>query len=190
MRYDTYYMHHATRVTQIVATCGLIASVWAAGWITHSALLARCGNARCQSFLDYELTAPLCIIDPACVSPLYSPAASGDVRWMGLESARLSKGQHLTDPLGFTSLALFNLCLLHGLVAATWYWLPRNAVFQHFRRREITYLALPVGSILTAGSWLWQLEFSRRNIELSISVTISLILAGLLGSWLSQRTGT
>jgi hypothetical protein len=122
--------------------------LWGGLFVTQGVLLGRCQDS-CDTFLDFERTDPLCIVDPTCVSPLYKVANSNAQNWSGLAYWRL--GWEREYPQAAKALALPNYVIFMLLaVAATSFVVHR---LTHRRLRRYALLGVFVWVTASAISW-------------------------------------
>src|SRR5581483_10842779 len=88
----------------IVALAALAAVVGL--WLVQAVSLYSCGvsDVDCATFSDFEAHDSFCIIDPACVSPLYNPSTPGIQRWVGAQAWNLGADQQPPDDYDFLAI--------------------------------------------------------------------------------------
>jgi len=158
-------------VTPYVVIASVTFALWAGTLALRIYLLTPCDDQpTCISPLDYYRHDPYCIIDPACVSPLYKPYASGAQDWTGVSGWRLGEGQ--LPPPATRALALPNFAAFLAFMAAI------RAVITFRVRSAVLARMLLFG----VGTWIflevgrWYFQFAGAQFDLLVAPEAVFIL--------------
>jgi hypothetical protein len=158
-------------ITLYVVVVSVTFALWAGTQALRIYLLTPCDNQpTCITPLDYYRHDPYCIVDPACVSPLYRPYANGAQDWTGVFGWRLGEGQ--LPPTATRALALPNFVAFLASMAAI-----RTLIT--FRVRSAVFARMLLFGV---GTWIflevvrWYFQFAGGRFDLVVAPEAVLIL--------------
>jgi hypothetical protein len=166
-------------ITPYVVVVSITFVLWTGIQVPRLFLLTSCDNQlTCITPLDYYRHDPYCVIDPACVSPLYKPYEDGPQDWTGVSGWRLGEGQR--PPPATRALALPNLAaflIVMAVIRALITSKVRSAVLT-----RVLLIGVSTWIFLEVGRWYFQFAGGQFDLfvapEAVFTLGVSLAIVG------------
>jgi hypothetical protein len=168
-----------TTITPYIVVVSVTFVLWVGTQAPRVFLLTYCDNQpTCITPLDYYRHDPYCIIDPACVSPLYKPYEDGAQDWTGVSGWRLGEGQ--LPPPATRALALPNLAAFLVVMVAI-----RALITSKVRsaaHARVLLFGVSAWIFLEVGRWYFQFSGGQFDLlavpEAAFILGVSLTIVG------------